>query len=91
LELWYKQTAANWNEALPVGNGWLGAMVFGDPVNESYQVNEESSWAGSKINNNYPEGLNNLPALQQTIFRGEIWIRSLKTDPLIHYLNKLLL
>ncbi len=47
LELWYKQPAANWNEALPVGNGRLGAMVFGDVVRERIQLNEESLWAGS--------------------------------------------
>ena len=70
-ELWYKQPAANWNEALPVGNGRLGAMVFGDPVNECIQINEESIWAGSKINNNNPEALANLPALQQAIFEGQ--------------------
>ncbi len=71
LELWYKQPAANWNEALPVGNGRLGAMVFGDPNNECIQINEESIWAGSKINNNNPESLANLPGLQQAIFDGD--------------------
>jgi alpha-L-fucosidase 2 len=70
-ELWYKQPAGNWNEALPVGNGRLGAMVFGDPINECIQINEESIWAGSKINNNNQKALANLPALQQAIFRGE--------------------
>ncbi len=71
-ELWFKQPAADWNEAFPVGNGRLGAMVFGDPVNERIQINEESIWAGSKINNNNPEALANLPALQQAIFKGDI-------------------
>ncbi|MBI5008196.1 MAG: glycoside hydrolase N-terminal domain-containing protein [Bacteroidia bacterium] len=42
LKLWYKQPAVAWEEALPVGNGRLGAMVFGDPVNERIQLNEES-------------------------------------------------
>lgn len=71
-ELWFKQPAADWNEALPVGNGRLGAMVFGDPVNERIQINEESIWAGSKINNNNPEAPANLPALQEAIFKGDI-------------------
>ncbi|MBT8037011.1 MAG: glycoside hydrolase family 95 protein [Verrucomicrobiae bacterium] len=44
--LWYQQAAANWNEALPVGNGRMGAMVFGDPNNERIQLNEDSMWAG---------------------------------------------
>jgi alpha-L-fucosidase 2 len=72
FELWYKQPAANWDEALPVGNGRLGAMVFGNPVNECIQINEESIWAGSKINNNNPEAFNNLKALQKAIFEGNI-------------------
>ena len=70
--LWYDKPAADWNEALPVGNGRLGAMVFGDPENETLQINEESIWAGSKINNNNQEALANLPALQQAIFNGEM-------------------
>jgi alpha-L-fucosidase 2 len=44
--LWYRQPASNWNEALPVGNGRLGAMVFGDPGREHIQLNEDSMWAG---------------------------------------------
>jgi alpha-L-fucosidase 2 len=70
-ELWYKHPAANWDEALPVGNGRLGAMVFGDPVNECIQLNEESIWAGSKISNNNPEALIHLPDLRKAIFNGE--------------------
>jgi len=72
LELWYKQPASNWDEALPVGNGRLGAMIFGDTVSECIQINEESLWAGSKINNNNPKALENLSALQQAIFKGEL-------------------
>lgn len=71
-ELWYNKPAAEWNEALPVGNGRLGAMIFGNPENERIQINEESIWAGSKINNNNPQALANLPALQDAIFKGEI-------------------
>ncbi len=70
--LWYDKPAADWNEALPVGNGRIGAMVFGDPVNECIQINEESIWAGSGINNNNPAALVNLPRLQDAIFRGDI-------------------
>jgi hypothetical protein len=70
LKLWYSQPALVWEEALPVGNGRLGAMVFGDPVNQRLQINEESIWAGSKINNNNPDALKNLPALQEAIFES---------------------
>lgn len=42
LKLWYDKPAAIWNEALPLGNGRLGAMVFGDPAVERLQLNEET-------------------------------------------------
>jgi hypothetical protein len=44
--LWYREPAARWEEALPVGNGRLGAMVFGDPRREVLQLNEDSVWSG---------------------------------------------
>lgn len=70
LKLWYENPAKVWEEALPVGNGRLGAMVFGDPVTEKLQLNEESIWAGSKIDNNNPNALKALPALQKALFES---------------------
>jgi alpha-L-fucosidase 2 len=70
LKLWYKKPASVWEEALPVGNGRLGAMVFGNPVNERLQLNEESIWAGSKINNNNPNALKTLPELRKALFEN---------------------
>jgi alpha-L-fucosidase 2 len=70
LKLWYTTPAAVWEEALPVGNGRLGAMVFGDPVNERLQLNEESIWAGSRINNNNHSSLANLKKLQSAVFEN---------------------
>src|SRR5210317_2264708 len=49
LELWYRQPALEWTEALPVGNGRLGAMVFGGIHEERLQLNEESVWAGPPV------------------------------------------
>lgn len=46
LKIWYNQPATDWNHALPVGNGRLGAMVFGDPNHERIQLNEDSMWPG---------------------------------------------
>lgn len=46
-EIWYDAPAAEWMQALPLGNGHLGAMVFGDPVHERIQLNEDSMWPGS--------------------------------------------
>ena len=45
--LWYRQPAADWNQALPIGNGRLGGMVFGDTRNERIQFNEDTLWLGS--------------------------------------------
>jgi alpha-L-fucosidase 2 len=45
-KLWYDKPAEQWIEALPAGNGRMGAMVFGDPVNERIQLNEDSLWPG---------------------------------------------
>ncbi|RPI04557.1 MAG: hypothetical protein EHM64_09555, partial [Ignavibacteriae bacterium] len=70
--LWYQQPAKNWNEALPVGNGRLGGMVFGMPSVERIQLNEESLWSGSKIPNNNPGALEHLSEIRQLILKGEI-------------------
>lgn len=72
MKLWYKQPAANWLEALPVGNGRLGAMVFGGTFQERIQVNEESLWAGQPLNNNNPEALKHLNELQQLLISGKV-------------------
>lgn len=71
LELWYKSPATEWTEAMPVGNGRLGAMVFGHYQHEQIQLNEESIWGGSKINNNNPEAKAHLSEIQQAVFSGE--------------------
>ena len=70
-KLWYDKPAEQWVEALPVGNGRLGAMVFGNPETERIQFNEESLWAGCKTDNNNPESLARLKEIQQLIFSGE--------------------
>jgi alpha-L-fucosidase 2 len=70
--LWYQQPAKEWVEALPVGNGRLGAMIFGDYQTERIQLNEESLWAGSQINNNNPAALKNLDQLRELIMTDKI-------------------
>ena len=49
--LWYDKPAANWNEALPIGNGYIGAMIFGKPDQERLQLNEATIWGGGPNNN----------------------------------------
>ena len=70
LKLWYDKPATQWVEALPLGNGRLGAMVFGDPANEQFQLNEETVWGGSPYNNTNPKAKDALPRIRQLIFEG---------------------
>src|SRR5690554_457439 len=71
LRLWYTSPAKEWNDALPIGNGRLGAMVYGKYDREVIQLNEESVWAGSKINNNNPKSKAHLGEIQEAIFNNE--------------------
>lgn len=71
LSLWYKQPAQKWTDALPVGNGRLGGMVFGGIQQERIQLNEESVWAGAPINNNNPGAKAHLKEIQTAIFNGD--------------------
>ncbi len=70
MRLWYDEPAAEWVEALPVGNGRLGAMVFGRTGTERIQINEESVWAGQRMNDNNPEARENLDDIRKLIFAG---------------------
>lgn len=71
-QLWYREPAKIWEEAMPLGNGRLGAMVFGNPTNERIQVNEESIWYGGPVNRNNPDLKKYLPQIRELIFKGEI-------------------
>lgn len=68
--LWYDKPARYWEEALPLGNGRLGAMVYGNPANEEIQLNEETVSAGSPYKNYNPEAKEALPIIRQLIFDG---------------------
>ena len=71
LRLWFNRPAGSWTEALPVGNGRLGAMVYGGTGHEELQLNEETFWAGSPYDNNNPNALYVLPVVRQLIFDGK--------------------
>ncbi len=70
LRLWYRQAAEEWTEALPIGNGRLGAMVFGGVDLETLQLNEETLWSGGPYAPNNPEAKAALPLLRRLIFEG---------------------
>lgn len=70
--LWYDQPAADWNEALPIGNGRLGAMIFGEILHEQIQLNEDSVWSGGFVDRNNPDCLENLPKVRELIFDGKV-------------------
>ena len=69
--LWYDQPAPTWEEALPIGNGRLGAMIFGHPFQECIQVNEESLWSGAPINSNNPKAIQNLDKIRELILNHQ--------------------
>jgi alpha-L-fucosidase 2 len=71
LKLWYRQPAKVWTEALPVGNGRLGAMVFGGVQKERLQLNEVSLWSGSPQDADNPDALAALHEIRQLIFDGK--------------------
>ena len=70
-KLWYDKPAAVWTEALPLGNGRLGAMVFGTPGVEQIQLNEETIWAGRPNNNANPDALEYIPKVRELVFAGK--------------------
>ena len=72
LKLWYEQPARNWNEALPIGNGRLGAMIFGDPKEELLQLNEASLWSGGPVNlNPNPQAKQYLSRIRQALAKED--------------------
>lgn len=70
--LLYNSPASEWEEALPLGNGRMGAMVYGGAVNEHIQLNEESVWYGGKMDRDNPDTLKNLPKIRKFLLDGEI-------------------
>ena len=68
--LWFNRPAAHWNEALPVGNGRLGAMVFGDPISERLEINEATFWAGGPYRPVNADAYGHLEDVRGLIFAG---------------------
>ncbi len=72
LKLWYNQpSGTTWENALPIGNGRLGAMVYGNVETETIQLNEHTLWSGSPNRNDNPLALDSLPEIRKLIFDGK--------------------
>ena len=71
LMLWYDKPAANWTEALPIGNGRLGAMVYGGVENEVIQFNEESLWTGQPHDYAHKGAYEVLDELRELLWEGK--------------------
>jgi len=69
--LWYLQPAPQWDHAMPLGNGRLGAMVFGAVNRERIQLNEQTLWMGGRQDRNNPEALKRLPEVRRLLFAGD--------------------
>ena len=69
--LWYDQPAMTWTQALPIGNGVMGGMVFGTPAVEHIQLNEETIWAGQPNNVINPNAKTALPEVRRLLFEGK--------------------
>jgi alpha-L-fucosidase 2 len=71
LTLWYNQPAEKWTEALPIGNGRLGAMIFGGVKQDRIQFNEETLWTGKPRDYNRPDAFQYLPQIRKLLFEGK--------------------
>ena len=71
-ELWYNKWAEDWNEALAVGNGRIGGMVYGNPYYDTISLNEDSIWSGGYRKRNNKSALENLQKVRQLLFEEKI-------------------
>ncbi len=71
LRIWFSRPAEQWNHALPVGNGRLGAMVFGGIESERLQLNEETVWTGKVQDNPNPGSQKGLEEVRRLLFEGK--------------------
>src|ERR1022692_1695753 len=69
-KLWYRQAAAQWVQALPIGNGRLAAMVSGDVRKEHLQLNEDTVWSGDKRDRSNPEASKSVPEIRRLLEEG---------------------
>ena len=71
LKLWYEEPAANWNEALPLGNGSVGAMVFGGPATARFQFNHDTLWSGQPHDYAHEGAVEYLPRIRELLYASK--------------------
>ncbi|RSL15664.1 alpha-L-fucosidase 2 [Edaphobacter aggregans] len=71
-KLFFNQPATQWSDSLPVGNGRLGACVFGNPSRERIQLNEDSIWDGEHRDRNNPKAVEAVPKIRELLFAGKV-------------------
>ena len=70
LKLWYSCPATDWTQALPVGNGTVGAMVFGGVSRERIQLNEDTLWTGQPHDYSHEGAVDVLPEIRRLLWEG---------------------
>ena len=71
-KLWYNQPSKEWNKALPLGNGFMGAMCFGGTVIDRFQLNNDSVWWGGFRDRVNPDAKENIPVIREMLREGKI-------------------
>src|ERR1022692_1428231 len=74
LLLWFRKPAEKWTDALPIGNGRLGAMVFGGVKEERLQLNEDTLWSGAPRQWNNPDALKHLPEVRRLVLEEQDYV-----------------
>ena len=72
MRMWYKQPAPQWDHGIPIGNGRLGAMVWGGTEEERIQLNEDTIWAGAPLERDRKGAQEHLAKIRELLFAGEV-------------------
>ena len=70
--LWYSRPAANWNEALPLGNGYMGAMCFGGTLVDRFKLNDDTVWSGGWIDRMNPDAPEAIQTARRLLNEGKV-------------------
>src|SRR5690242_19181929 len=80
LLLWYRKPAEKWTDALPIGNGRLGGMVFGGIEDERLQLNEDTLWSGAPHEWNNPDAKKHLPEVRRLVLDQQDYVAADKVS-----------